>query len=232
MKSIYNFIVTPLKNRYENEVNVEGKKLIINTSIENHSYVSKEAKVVSLPAAYDTDVKVGDIVYVHHNLFRRWYDQKGRERNSSTYFKDELYFCNPEQIYMYNNTAHLDYCFIKPILDKSSLDDKKEKELFGIVKYGSLSLMNNGIEEGDLISFSPESEFEFLVNGERLYCMKLNDIILKHEHKGDEEEYNPSWATGSKGADQSGERADCGYGGGCDCGPTQERSCNQEVSNF
>jgi len=232
VRSIYNFIITPLKERYENEVEIEDKKLIVNTSIENHIYISKRAKVISLPAAYNTEIKIGDTVYVHHNLFRRWYDQKGRERNSSTYFKDDLYFCNPEQIYMYNNNSHLDYCFIKPILDTDSLDAKKEKELFGIVKYSNSNLINKNIKEGDLISFSPESEFEFLVNGERLYCMKSNDIILKHGHKGNEKEHNPSWATSSKRIDKSSEGTDCRYRGGCDCGPTKERSCHQEVGDF
>ena len=66
------------------------KSLIINTTIENHRFVSKEAVVVSVPAAYSSPIKVGDKIIVDHNLFRRWYDQKGRERNSSTYFKDNL----------------------------------------------------------------------------------------------------------------------------------------------
>jgi len=225
MRSIYNFIVEPFEDRYENLVKVGDKSLIVNTSVENHSFVSKKAKVIELPLAYSTDIKIGDIVYVHHNLFRRWYDQKGRERNSSTYFKDNLYFCSLDQIYMYNSTANLDYCFIKPILDENSLDIKKEKDLFGIVKYSNKKLLDKGIKEGDLITFSPESEFEFLINGERLYCMKFNDIVIKHEHKGNEKEYNPSWATSSEGINKSSEGTDCRYGRGCDCGPTKERSC-------
>ena len=80
MKSLYQFIVKPLKERYDNIRQVDDKQLIINTSIENHSFVSKKAIVVSIPAAFDTDIKCGDEVYVHHNIFRRWYDQKGRER--------------------------------------------------------------------------------------------------------------------------------------------------------
>ena len=93
MKSLYNFIVKPLNERYDNVRKVGDKTLIINTTIENHLFVSKEAVVVSVPAAYGSPIKPGDKVYVHHNLFRRWYDQKGKERNSSTYFKDNLYFC-------------------------------------------------------------------------------------------------------------------------------------------
>ena len=74
MKSLYNFIVTPFKERYNNIKKVGNKELITNSSIENHIFVSKKAVVVSAPAAYDTVVKSGDIVYVHHNIFRRYYD--------------------------------------------------------------------------------------------------------------------------------------------------------------
>jgi len=42
--------------------------------------------------------------------------------------------------------------------------------------------------------FTPYSEFEFIIEGERLYCMKSNDIALTHEYQGNEKEYNPSWA--------------------------------------
>tara|TARA_R100000278_G_scaffold2621_2_gene5070 strand:+ start:3268 stop:3861 length:594 start_codon:yes stop_codon:yes gene_type:complete len=197
MKSLYDFIIKPLENRYNNEIKVSDKTLIINTTIENHRFVSKEAVVVSVPAAYSSPIKQGDKVYVHHNMFRRWYDQKGRERNSSTHFKDDLYFCSPNQIYMYNNKCHLDYCFIKPILNKDSLMNRKEQPNVGIVKYSNSSLEALKITPGTLITFTPNSEFEFLINGERLYCMKSNDIALVNEYEGDEKEYNPSWAASS-----------------------------------
>ena len=197
MKSLYDFIIKPLENRYNNEIKVSGKTLIINTTIENHRFVSKQAVVVSVPAAYSSPIKQGDKVYVHHNMFRRWYDQKGRERNSSTRFKDDLYFCSPNQIYMYNNKCHLDYCFIKPILNKDSLMNRKEQPNVGIVKYSNSSLEALKITPGTLITFTPNSEFEFLINGERLYCMKSNDIALTHEYQGNEKENNPSWAKSS-----------------------------------
>ena len=119
---------------------------------------------------------------------------KGREKNSSTFFKDNLYFAYPEQIYMYNNKSHLNYCFVKPILNKSNLSLSKEQEHFGILKYSNSSLEAVGLTPGDLVIFTPNSEFEFIIEGERLYCMKSNDIALTHEYKGNEKEYNPSWA--------------------------------------
>ena len=197
MKSLYSFIVKPQEERYDNIRQVDGNNLIINTSIEDHRFISKKAVVVSTPAAYTTNINIGDELYVHHNIFRRWYDQKGNERNSSTYFKDDLYFVSPEQIYMYNLKPHLDYCFIKPLKNKSVLENRKEQPNVGIVKYSNKSLEALGITPETLITFTPSSEFEFIIEGERLYCMKSNDIALTHEYQGNEEEHNRSWAKGS-----------------------------------
>ena len=194
MQSLYYFIVKPLNDRYDNTRRVANTDLIINSSIEDHRFISKKAIVVSTPAAYKTKINIGDKLYIHHNIFRRWYDQKGKERNSSTHFKDDLYFVAPEQIYMYNLKPHLDYCFIKPLKNQSVLENRKEQPNVGIVKYSNKSLEALGITPETLITFTPNSEFEFIIEGERLYCMKSNDIALTHEYKGNEKEYNPSWA--------------------------------------
>ena len=197
MKSLYSFIVKPLNERYDNVKKVDDKTLIINTGIQNHRFVSKKAAVVSTPAAYTSKIKVGDELYVHHNIFRRWYNMKGEEKNSSTFFKDDLYFVSPEQIYMYNLKPHLDYCFVKPLKNQNLLENRKEQPNVGIMKYSNSSLEALGIIPGTLITFTPNSEFEFVIEGERLYCMKSNDIALTHEYQGNEEENNPSWAKGS-----------------------------------
>ena len=197
MQSLYYFIVKPLNDRYDNTRRVADTDLIINSGIEDHRFISKKAVVVSTPAAYATKINVGDELYIHHNIFRRWYDQKGKERNSSTHFKDDLYFVSPEQIYMYNLKTHLDYCFIKPLKNQSVLENRKEQPNVGIVKYSNKSLEALKITPGTLITFTPNSEFEFIIEGERLYCMKSNDIALTHEYQGNEKENNPSWAKSS-----------------------------------
>jgi len=197
VQSLYYFIVKPLNDRYDNTRTVAGTDLIINSGIEDHRFISKKAVVVSTPAAYTTKINIGDELYIHHNIFRRWYDQKGKERNSSTHFKDDLYFVAPEQIYMYNLKTHLEYCFVKPLKNQSVLENRKEQPNIGIVKYSNKSLEALGITPGTLITFTPNSEFEFIIEGERLYCMKSNDIALTHEYQGNEEENNPSWAKSS-----------------------------------
>ena len=198
MRSIYNFIITPHNKRYDNEKIIDDKTLIINTNIEDHKFISKKAKVIETPMAYNTPIEAGDEVYVHHNIFRRYYGMDGKEKNGSTFFKDNLYFCRLEQIYLYkrNNElySNIDYCFVKPIYNKSSLDLDKEQPLTGVLKYTNPTLIKQGLNKEALITFTPNSEFEFIINGERLYCMKSNNIALQHEYEGNEKEYNPSWA--------------------------------------
>ena len=57
MKSLYDFIVSPLEGRYNNTKKIGGKTLIINTKIETFKNVSKEAMVIEVPAAYKTKIK-------------------------------------------------------------------------------------------------------------------------------------------------------------------------------
>ena len=79
MKSVYNFVVAPLNSRYNNTKKVGDKELIVNTEIFSHQHVSREAIVKALPTVGKTDIKVGDTVIVHHNVFRRWNNQYGVE---------------------------------------------------------------------------------------------------------------------------------------------------------
>ena len=200
MESLYSFIVKPVEDRYNNKKKVDDNDLILNTNIESFRYISKEAIVVATPKAFKTDIKPGNRVIIHHNIFRRYYDIKGKEKNGSTYFKDDLYFVNMDQVYMYekNKTWHtnLEYCFVKPIKETNPYSLEKEQKHIGILKYGNKTLEALKISTGDLIGFTPFGEFEFIIDNERLYCMKSNDIVIKYDRKGNEEEYNPSWAQG------------------------------------
>jgi hypothetical protein len=201
MRSVFDFIVKPVGDRYDNKIKVEGKDLILNTKIESFKSVNNLAEVVAIPLAYSTDIKVGDLVIIHHNVFRRFYDIRGNQKNSRSYFMEDLYFCNVDQIYLYKTDkkwkALGNRCFIKPLRNKDKFELDKEQKLIGILKYGNSSLEALKINEGDLVGYTPLGEFEFIVDGQRLYCMKSNDIVIKYEYKGNETEYNPSWAQSS-----------------------------------
>jgi hypothetical protein len=193
MKSVYNFVVKPIGERYNNTKKLDGGEIILNTEIFNHQYVNREAKVVSTPNIGDTDIKTGDTVIVHHNVFRRWHDQYGVEKNSRSYFNESTYLVNHDQIFLYKRKnkwiAPKGYCFVKPLKAIDQFNIESEKPLQGVVKYS-----DGTVEVGDLIGFRPGGEYEFIVDGERLFRILSNFITIKYEYQGNEEEYNPSWA--------------------------------------
>ncbi len=201
MNSLYDFIVEPVGEKYSNTIKVGNKELVVNTKIENWKFVNRIAKVIKTPLAFKTLIKKGDLVVVHQNVFRTFYDMKGVKKKSRSYFKDNLYFCAIDQVYLYKNNKGYhsfgDRCFIQPIKDNQDLTPDKERSLIGILKYGNSSLNKLEITPGDLVGYTPNGEWEFLVDNERLYCMKSNDIVIKYENQGDEEKYNPSWASSS-----------------------------------
>ena len=193
MKSVYNFVVTPKGERYNNKKKVDGGELILNTEIYNHQYVNREAIVISTPIIGDTNILPGDEVIVHHNVFRRWHNVKGVEKNSRSYFNESTYMISSDQIFLYKRNDEWitpkGYCFVKPLKAIDQFNIESEKPLQGIVKYS-----DGTVEVNDLVGFKPSSEYEFVVDSERLYRVLSNFITIKYEYQGDEEEYNPSWA--------------------------------------
>ena len=193
MKSVHNFVVTPKGERYNNTKKLDDGELILNTEIYNHQYVNRKAIIKSTPIIGDTDIKPGDEVIVHHNVFRRWHNVKGIEKNSRSFFNEDIYFIASDQIFLYkrNNEwiAPKGYCFVMPLKAIDQFNIESEKPLQGIVKYS-----DGTVKVNELVGFRPSSQYEFIVEGERLYRVLSNFITIKYEYQGDEEEYNPSWA--------------------------------------
>ena len=193
MQALQDYIIKPIGNRYNNSVDVEGKDLIINTEVFNHQYINREAEIIAVPAYGDPKLNVGDVVIVHHNVFRRWHNIRGEEKNSRSYFEEDKYFVKEDQIFAFKKNSKwkpLDgYCFVKPIKSNDMFSEAKERPLIGIVKY-----TDGSVDNGELVGYEPYNEFEFIIDGERLYRILSKDITIIYEYQGDEEEYNPSWA--------------------------------------
>jgi hypothetical protein len=196
MKSVYNFVVTPKGQRYNNTKKVGSSELILNTEIFNHQYVNREAIVISTPIVGDTDIKAGDTVIVHHNVFRRWHNVKGVEKNSRSCFNEKTYLVNNDQIFLYKRNNKWNclkgYCFVKPLKATNKLNVELEKPLQGVVEYS-----DGTVNVGDLVGFTPGSEYEFIIDSKKLYRVLSNLITIKYEYQGNEETYNPSWAQSS-----------------------------------
>ena len=185
MRSPYNFIVTPLKNkRYDNTKEIGEIDFITSVSQEDHITSNRFGKVVALPIDYEGPVKEGDILLVHHNVFKLYYDMYGREKSGRSFLKDNLFLIDNEQFFLYKQNgqwkAHGKYCFIKPAELEESYIFKggNEEPLIGIVKYINKELEVLGVKQGDKISFTPDSEYEFTVEGEKLYRMFTKNITM------------------------------------------------------
>ena len=185
MKSPFFFIAKPVNGkRYDNTRDVAGIELIVSTSEEDHKFSNRMAEVISTPLGYDGPIKEGDILLVHHNVFKFYNDIKGRQKSGRSFFKDDVFFVENDQFFLYKSDgrwhAHDRYCFVKPIppTDSYIMKPFKEEPLMGIMKYPNDKLKSAGINEGDMVCFHPDSEYEFNVDGEKLYRMFDHQIAM------------------------------------------------------
>ena len=195
MNALFDFIVIPDGDSTTSKKNLKGKELILNTELQNHNYVNRIGIVVAEPMVNNTDIKTGDRVIVHHNVFRRFYDIRGKEKSSRSYFKENKYFVNQSQIFAFKKDKWQclkGFCFIKPLKEDKMFSSNFEKPGIGIVKY-----TDGSINKNELVGYKLGFEYDFYIDNEKLYRVPANQITIKYEYQGNEEEYNPSWAKSS-----------------------------------
>ena len=77
------------------------------------------------------------------------------------------------------------FCFVRPLPNTEikfgniNIEDTSELFLIGEIAYINDQLISLGLKVGDKISFSPESEYAFEVEGEKLYRMFTRNICVK-----------------------------------------------------
>jgi hypothetical protein len=185
MQSPFNFIVKPIAGkRYNNTKEVAGIDLIVNTSEEDHKFSNRYAEVVEVPYKYDGPIQKGDTLLVHHNVFKFYNDMKGRQKSGRSFFRDDVFFIDPEQFYLYKHDGkwftYDRHCFVKPIPATESYIKKPftHEPLMGIMVYPNAYLVSQGVRAGDSICFKPDSEYEFDIDGEKLYRIFDHQITI------------------------------------------------------
>ncbi len=180
LRAVNQFIVKG--HRYNN---TKGD-LIVSTSEEDHRFANREGEVVALPVGYDGPIGVGDTLLVHHNVFKFYNDMRGRRQSGRSFLKDDLFLVDFDQFYMYRSSTSAwqtqgRYCFVEPIAPKDSTIFKPltEEPLMGVMRYPNDYLLSQGVEAGDEVTFRPESEYEFQVDGKKLYRMFDHQITCK-----------------------------------------------------
>jgi len=186
MRSPFYFIVRPVNGRrYDNIKTLGDVEMITSVSQEDHMSSNRFAEVISTPSGYDGPISEGDTLLVHHNVFKIYYDMKGRERSGFSFLKDDTFFVDDEQFFLYLHDgewmAHSKYCFIKPskMREEYLATSLTEQPLLGTIRYINQELLDLGLRVGDEITFEPESEYEFTVEGEKLYRMFTNNIAIQ-----------------------------------------------------
>ena len=185
MKSPFAFIVKPVKGkRYDNTKNIGGIEFIVSTSQEEARFANRKAEVIELPLGYKGPIQVGDFLLVHHNVFKYYNDMQGMQRSGKSYFKDDLFFVEPEQFYMYHNGTQWNavdrYCFVKPSSKEKSVifNNDTYQPLTGTIEVTNDVLTELGVKKGDKVCFKPESEYEFKIDDQTLYRMKSKNITM------------------------------------------------------
>jgi len=181
MNPRWDYLITPYGKEYNNTKKIVGEELVVNTSLEDATFVNRLGVVSAVPNG--GNIPLGSIVVVHHNVFRTYLDVKGNKRKSNEYFRDGKYLVNPNRIYMYFYEEEWKttegYCFINPIDYIQDQDiyrsDKSKEDHVGIVKHGKIK----NVSDGDMIGFTKNSEYEFNINGDKMYRMKNSDICIK-----------------------------------------------------
>ena len=131
MQSPYNFIVRPVEGkRYSNTKRIGGLDVVVSTSDEDHKFSNRYGEVVDVPLGYDGPISKGDILIVHHNVFKFYNDMSGRQRSGKSFWKDDLFLVDNDQFFMYYDgktwTPHDRYCFVQPLPPEESIIFKGE----------------------------------------------------------------------------------------------------------
>lgn len=184
MHSPHFFIITPANDTlYDNEIKIDGKTLTTSTSFENHQVTNRQGVVQAVPTRYKGPILPGDKVIVHHNVFRKYLDMRGVEKFSVNLIRDNIYRVYLEEVFAFKSEGDYwiptdGFCFVEPIENTEDFSNEAEEELHGELVYIGNDLIKDGLERGDKIVFTPISEYEFNIDGQKLYRIQTKDVCL------------------------------------------------------
>tara|TARA_R110000824_G_scaffold21748_11_gene80789 strand:- start:933 stop:1508 length:576 start_codon:yes stop_codon:yes gene_type:complete len=190
MQSPTQFIIKPKGGRrYDNITKYGDIEFITSSSQEDHKVTNRYGIVIATPIGYEGEISPGDTLLVHHNVFKIYYDMKGREKSGPCHFRNDIFMVEPDQFFLYKKgdkwKTHSRYCFVRPMTNENcsifnmNIENNNHLHLVGEVVYSNKELDSLGIKEGDIIGFQPHSEYEFKIEGEILYRMFTKNICIK-----------------------------------------------------
>lgn len=186
MRSPYQFIIEPLDDKlYNNTKKIGDVDFIISSSFENHKTTNRQAVVKAVPVNYNGPIQDGALIIVHHNVFRKHLDMKGVEQFSKNKLMGNIYTVYDDVIYAYKNDWSQEwspiepYCFVTPIKNEEEVKMTADRKLYGTMLYSNQTLIDYGVVNGDIVGFTPDSEYEFDIDNVKMYRINSIDICLK-----------------------------------------------------
>ena len=178
------FVYVELEREEENKINLgNGKELWLDTSFDRYVNARQYGvvKMVSINIRKRVKdgltLKKGDKVYFHHHVID--------ERMASEFGGENIYKVHYDQLYCFVRDGKItmlqDYVFVEPI----QLEDKigniyiqsKESTKRGKVKHCNKFSKDDGFEVGDEILYIKNANYDMIIEGERLFRMKNNEIL-------------------------------------------------------
>ena len=192
MQAMRQFVVR-VDNKFTNEIKLKnGVSLILDTKFEPHKHRAFWGEVVELPLKGGGSVSIGDKLYFHHSIIF----------NENYQIADDLFLVAFDEnggynslcyAYEHDGTIHTlgDFIFLTPppkeeVKSESGLflGFEKKVEDRGYIKYMNELGDELGVSIGDLVGFSPNSDCDFLINDEKLWRMRLQDLTVVYEQAG------------------------------------------------
>ena len=180
MRSPFNYIIET-DQRYNNKVDVDGVELVVNTEITERDaiFVNRRAIIRATPIMGGA-LQIGDEVIVHHNVFRRMVNTKGRETDSGSFLGKNQALVFHDQIFAYKREgkwhACEGYCFVEPRENEETFINGNVALLSGHMWLADERLKSQGVGAGDLVGFTPNSEYEFYIDNKLYYRILSNHI--------------------------------------------------------
>jgi len=186
MQALDKFIVR-IPQKYKDKIKMGDVELDLVSKFQEFENRFMHSEVVALPKRYEDeiDVKVGDTLYVHHNIVMGDYFN----------FQDDLYlvayrpegyrvnlghaYKNEEGIHMIDHWVFLEPMESSKKVQSSVLEIVQEDvpNDRGRIWAGSPKLEEMGLKPGDVVYFSKDSDYEMEIDGTKVWRMLTSDLM-------------------------------------------------------
>lgn len=182
-------VILKANRSYNNKEVINGTKYTVNVSIDNVQSINRTAEIVVAPLG--SGLASGDEVLIHHNILRENIQVNDLKTKGNFHINGEFYRSPVSEILMKRVNGKwetlLDFVFLKPIkeqdvdLGHGLILTPHSRKGFQDLR-ATLAITNKklkGVDIGDTVIFSRNSEHEFLIDGETMYKCEVQDILAK-----------------------------------------------------